>query len=68
VLDAIIAAPELELATRTRGARLDVEEILITEMFRCARQIARAVQVLGVPYEAFRSDRIKPMIDEEPAT
>jgi len=63
VLDAIIAAPELELATRTaRRKNVDVEEILITELQVQPDKIGAALsKFFGVPYEAFRSDRIKPM-------
>jgi len=63
VLDAIIAAPELELATRTaRRKNVDVEEILITEMQVQPDKIGAALsKFFGVPYEPFRNDRIKPV-------
>ncbi len=63
VLDAIIAAQELELATRTaRRKNVDVEEILITEMQVQPDKIGAALsKFFGVPYETYRSDRIKPV-------
>jgi type II secretory ATPase GspE/PulE/Tfp pilus assembly ATPase PilB-like protein len=63
VLDAIIAAQELELATRTaRRKNVDVEEILITEMQVQPEKIGAALsKFFGVPYESYRSDRIKPV-------
>ncbi len=63
VLDAIISAQELELATRTaRRKNVDVEEILITEMQVAPEKIGAALsKFFGVPYEAHRKDRIKPV-------
>ena len=63
IADAVISAQELELAQRTaRRKNLDLEEVLINEF-----QVKPAVlgvalaKFFGVPYEPFRSDRIKPI-------
>ena len=63
VLDAVIAAQELELATRTaRRKSIDVEEALITEFQVKVPAIGTAVaKFFGVPYEPFKTDRIKPI-------
>jgi type II secretory ATPase GspE/PulE/Tfp pilus assembly ATPase PilB-like protein len=63
VLDAIIAAQELELATRTaRRKNVDVEEVLITEMQVTPDKIGNALsKFFGVPYETYKADRVKPV-------
>jgi type II secretory ATPase GspE/PulE/Tfp pilus assembly ATPase PilB-like protein len=63
VLDAVIAAQELELATRTaRRKNVDVEEILITEMQVTPEKIGGALsKFFGVPYEVYKADRVKPV-------
>ena len=63
VLDAVIAAQELELATRTaRRKNTDVEEALITEFQVKVPAIGAALaKFFGVPYESFKPDRIKPI-------
>jgi type II secretory ATPase GspE/PulE/Tfp pilus assembly ATPase PilB-like protein/GAF domain-containing protein len=63
VLDAIIGAQELELATRTaRRKNVDVEEVLITELQVTTEKIGAALsKFFGVPYETFRNDRMKPV-------
>ena len=63
VSDAVISAPELEQATRTaRRKNIDVEEVLLTEFQ--VKQVALGgalSKFFGVPYEAHKSDRIKPL-------
>ena len=63
VSDAVISAQELELATKTaRRKGLDVEEVLITEFQVKLPAIGAALaKFFGVPYEAFKPDRIKPL-------
>ncbi|MBK6637697.1 MAG: GspE/PulE family protein [Rhodocyclaceae bacterium] len=63
VSDAVIAVPELELATRTaRKKNVDLEEVLLSEHNVKAPQIGAALaKFFGVPYEPFKPDRIKPM-------
>ena len=63
VSDAVISAQELELATRTaRRKNLDIEEVLVNE-FQVKHQALGAAlgKFFNVPYESFRSDRIKPI-------
>jgi type II secretory ATPase GspE/PulE/Tfp pilus assembly ATPase PilB-like protein len=63
VSDAVLAAPELELATRSaRRKGDDIEEILIKEFQVKLPSIGDALsRFFGVPYEAFKSDRVKPV-------
>jgi type II secretory ATPase GspE/PulE/Tfp pilus assembly ATPase PilB-like protein len=63
VSDVVISAQELELATRTaRRKNLDVEEVLVNEFqVKHAALGAALGKFFKVPYEPFRSDRIKPM-------
>lgn len=63
VSDAVISAQELELATRTaRRKNVDVEEILLTEFQVKQPALGAALsKFFSVPYEAFKTDRIKPM-------
>jgi type II secretory ATPase GspE/PulE/Tfp pilus assembly ATPase PilB-like protein len=63
VSDAVIAAPELELATRTaRKKNIDVEEVLLSEFNVKAAAIGTALgKFFGVPYEPFKPDRMKPL-------
>ncbi|MDP2821261.1 MAG: ATPase, T2SS/T4P/T4SS family [Sulfuritalea sp.] len=63
VSDAVISAQELELAARTaRRKNLDIEEVLVNE-FQVKHQALGAAlgKFFNVPYEPFRSDRIKPL-------
>ncbi|MDP1651801.1 MAG: ATPase, T2SS/T4P/T4SS family [Rhodocyclaceae bacterium] len=63
VLDAIISADELELASKSaRRKNIDVEEALITEFQVKVPVIGAALaKFFGVPYEPYKPDRIKPM-------
>jgi len=63
VTDAIISADELDLAQRSaRRKNVDLEDILIKEFQVKLSAIGNALsRFFGVPYEAFRADRIKPM-------
>jgi type II secretory ATPase GspE/PulE/Tfp pilus assembly ATPase PilB-like protein/GAF domain-containing protein len=62
IVDAVISAQELELAQRTaRRKNLDLEEVLINEFHVKPSMLGVALaKFFGVPYEPFRSDRIKP--------
>jgi type II secretory ATPase GspE/PulE/Tfp pilus assembly ATPase PilB-like protein len=62
VIDNVIAAAELELATRTaRRKNKNVEEILIDEFQVKPEAIGEALaKFFGVEYEPFKSDRVKP--------
>ena len=63
VLDAVITADEMELASKSaRRKNVDVEEALITEFQVKLSVVGTALaKFFGVPYEPFRSDRIKPI-------
>lgn len=63
IADAVISAQELELAQRTaRRKNLDLEEVLINEFqVKPAALGVALAKFFGVPYEPFRSDRIKPV-------
>jgi len=63
VSDAVISAQELELATRTaRRKNLDIEQVLVNEFQVKHQALGEALgKFFGVPYEPFRSDRIKPV-------
>ena len=63
IADAVISAQELELAQRTaRRKNLDLEEVLINEFQVKPGMLGVALaKFFGVPYEPFRSDRIKPV-------
>ena len=62
VADAVMSAAEFELATRTaRRKGVDVEEVLIDEFQVKTEALGKALSsFFGVPYEAYKSDRIKP--------
>ena len=62
VADAVMSAAEFELATRTaRRKGIDVEDVLIDEFQVKTDALGKALSsFFGVPYEAYRSDRIKP--------
>ncbi|NWG31106.1 MAG: GspE/PulE family protein [Rhodocyclaceae bacterium] len=62
VLDAVITAEELDLASKSaRHKNIDVEEALITEFQVKLPAIGAALaKFFGVPYEPFRPDRLKP--------
>ncbi len=62
VSDAVMSTAEFELATRTaRRKGIDVEDVLIDEFQVKTDALGKALSsFFGVPYEAFKSDRIKP--------
>ncbi|TXI30073.1 MAG: GspE/PulE family protein [Nitrosomonas oligotropha] len=62
ILDAIISAPELELATRSaRKKGCDLEDVLVDEFRMSLPLIGKALACFfQVKYEPFRADRIKP--------
>ncbi|OWW18773.1 GspE/PulE family protein [Noviherbaspirillum denitrificans] len=63
VEDSVLSAPELELAARSaRRKNDDIEEVLINEFQVKQTSIGQALSKhFGVPYEAFKSDRVKPV-------
>ncbi len=63
VLDAVISAQELELATRSaRRRNVDVEDALMTELQVTPAAIGSALsKFFNVSYEPFQPDRVKPM-------
>jgi len=62
VSDAVMSAAEFELATRTaRRKGVDVEDVLLDEFQVKPEALGKALSsFFGVPYEAYKSDRIKP--------
>jgi type II secretory ATPase GspE/PulE/Tfp pilus assembly ATPase PilB-like protein len=63
VIDNVIAAAELELATRTaRRKNKNVEDILIDEFqVKPVALGAALAKFFGVEYESFKADRVKPL-------
>jgi type II secretory ATPase GspE/PulE/Tfp pilus assembly ATPase PilB-like protein len=63
VTNAVISAEELDLATRSaRRKNLDIETVLIDEFQVKVTAIGEALGAyFGVPYEPFKSDRVKPV-------
>ncbi|OGA13638.1 MAG: secretion system protein E [Betaproteobacteria bacterium RIFCSPLOWO2_12_FULL_63_13] len=63
VSDAVISVAEFELAARSaRKKAVDIETILIDEFQVKLPAIGQALsKFFGVPYEPFKSDRVKPM-------
>jgi type II secretory ATPase GspE/PulE/Tfp pilus assembly ATPase PilB-like protein len=63
VSDALISAAEFELATRTaRRKGFDIENVLLDEFQVKPENIGKALsKFFGVPYEAFKADRVKPV-------
>ncbi|MBI1889271.1 MAG: GspE/PulE family protein [Burkholderiales bacterium] len=63
VADAVLSAPEFELATRSaRRKNVDIEEVLISEFQVPLPTIGQALsKFFGVPYESFKGDRVKPV-------
>jgi len=63
VSDALISAAEFELAARSaRKKAVDIEQVLIEEFQVKLLAIGAALsKFFGVPYEPYKSDRIKPM-------
>lgn len=62
VSDAVLSAAEFELAARTaRRKGVDIEEILLNEFQVSSSALGKALSnFFGVPYEAYKADRIKP--------
>lgn len=62
VADAVMSAAEFELATRTaRRKGIDVEDVLVDEFQVKTEALGKALSgFFGVPYESYKSDRIKP--------
>ena len=62
VNEAILSAAEYELATRTaRRKGVDIEDVLIDEFQVKLEALGNSLsKFFGVPYEAYRADRIKP--------
>ena len=62
VADAVLSAAEFELATRTaRRKGIDIEDVLIDEFQVKTDALGQALsRYFGVPYEPFKTDRIKP--------
>jgi type II secretory ATPase GspE/PulE/Tfp pilus assembly ATPase PilB-like protein len=62
IADAVLSAGEFELAARqARKKAIDIEQVLIDEFQVKVPAIGQALsKFFGVPYETFKSDRIKP--------
>jgi type II secretory ATPase GspE/PulE/Tfp pilus assembly ATPase PilB-like protein len=62
IADAVLSAGEFELAARqARKKALDVEQVLVEEFQVKIPAIGQALsKFFGVPYEPFKSDRVKP--------
>src|SRR4029077_9375962 len=62
IADAVLSAGEFELASRqARKKSVDIEQILTDEFQVKIPAIGAALsKFFGVPYEAFKSDRVKP--------
>ncbi len=63
IAEAVISAPEFELATRSaRRKNIDIEEVLINEFQVAPASIGQALSTFfNTPYAAFKADRIKPL-------
>ncbi len=62
IADAVLSAGEFELASRqARKKAVDIEQVLVDEFQVKIPAIGGALsKFFGVPYEAYRSDRVKP--------
>jgi type II secretory ATPase GspE/PulE/Tfp pilus assembly ATPase PilB-like protein len=62
IADAVLSAGEFELAARqARKKAIDIEQVLIDEFQVKIPAIGAALsKFFGVPYEAYKSDRVKP--------
>jgi type II secretory ATPase GspE/PulE/Tfp pilus assembly ATPase PilB-like protein len=62
IADAVLSAGEFELAARqARKKAIDIEQVLADEFQVKIPAIGQALsKFFGVPYEAFKSDRVKP--------
>jgi type II secretory ATPase GspE/PulE/Tfp pilus assembly ATPase PilB-like protein len=63
IADAVLSAGEFELASRqARKKAMDIETVLVDEFQVKVPAIGQALaKYFGVPYEPFKSDRVKPM-------
>jgi type II secretory ATPase GspE/PulE/Tfp pilus assembly ATPase PilB-like protein len=63
IADAVLSAGEFELASRqARKKAMDIETVLVDEFQVKNSAIGQALsKFFGVPYEAFKPDRVKPM-------
>lgn len=63
IADAVLSAGEFELASRqARKKAMDIESVLTDEFQVKISAIGQALsKFFGVPYEPFKSDRVKPM-------
>jgi type II secretory ATPase GspE/PulE/Tfp pilus assembly ATPase PilB-like protein len=63
VADAVISADELDVAMRTaRLKKIDIEEVLLGEIRVSQTLLGEALaKHFGVPYEPYKSERIRPM-------
>jgi type II secretory ATPase GspE/PulE/Tfp pilus assembly ATPase PilB-like protein len=63
ISDAVLSAGEFDLASRqARKKAVDIEQVLAEEFQVKVPAIGAALsKFFGVPYEAFKSDRVKPM-------
>src|ERR1044071_9292927 len=63
IADAVLSAGEFELASRqARKKAVDIEQVLVAEFQGKTPAIGAALsKFFGAPYEAFKSDRVKPM-------
>lgn len=63
IADAVLSAPEFELATRSaRRQNVDIEDVLVNE-FQIKRSAVgeSLAKFFGVPYTPYKPDRIKPL-------
>src|SRR6202007_3354012 len=65
IADAVLSAGECELASRqARKKAVDIEQVLVDEFQVKIPAIGAALsKFFGVPYEAYKSDRVKPAAD-----
>ncbi|QAU34311.1 GspE/PulE family protein [Janthinobacterium sp. 17J80-10] len=63
VADAVLSAPEFELATRSaRRKNVDIEEVLVSEFQLKLATVGQALgKFYGVAYEAHKPERVKPL-------
>src|SRR3954469_12682696 len=63
IADAVLSAGEFDLASRqARKKAIDIEQVLVEEFQVKIPSIGAALsKFFGVPYEAFKGDRVKPM-------
>jgi type II secretory ATPase GspE/PulE/Tfp pilus assembly ATPase PilB-like protein len=63
ISDAVLSAPEFELATRSaRRQNIDVEDVLINEFQVKRSAVGDALgKFFGAPYSSYKAERIKPL-------